>query len=196
MLTFYLGKAKKKDNKLKFEKIYLHYQKDMYVTAYGILQNKEHAEDVVQDAFVLIMNNLDKIGDIYAKTTVNYIRTIVKNRAFQIYNQLKRKEFLTEEYNFFDYLPDPFQNIEEQLERKELADMIEHMILELPDKYRDVIYLYYYNEMSFTAIAKILDITEANARQLARRARKFLEEKLLKENILEKEEFERRPQYE
>lgn len=52
------------------------------------------------------------------------------------------------------------------------------MILELPDKYRQVLYLYYYNEMSYAQIADQLDMTEVNARQVARRARKILEERL------------------
>ena len=97
MLAFYLSEIENKDDKQKFEKIYLQYQKDMFVIANKILRNKENAEDAVQDAVVLIMHNLDKIEDVYAKSTVNYIRIIVKNRALQIYNQLKKEEKLLKE---------------------------------------------------------------------------------------------------
>lgn len=178
MLAFYLSEIETKDGKEKFEQIYLGYEKDMFVIAYKILRDRDRAEDAVQDAFVRIMGNLDKIQDIYAKKTANYIRVIVKNAALQIYKQCRRRETVVEDYNFFLELPDRFQNVEDQFEQKELADILMGMILELPDKYRQVLYLYYYNEMSYAQIADQLDMTEVNARQVARRARKILEERL------------------
>lgn len=196
MLSFYLCEIEDKDNRSKFEQIYFRYKKEMYIIANKILRNREDTEDAVQDAFVLVMRNLDKIDDVDARTTANYIRTIVKNRARQIYNRCKQRESLTEDDDFFSFLPDRFQNVESQIERKELAEILEAMILKLPDKYREVLYLYYYNEKTYSEIASMLDTTEVNARQIARRARKLLEEKLLKTKLLSEELPQRRAQYE
>lgn len=196
MLAFYLNQIDEESDREKFEKIYLQYRKRMFVIANEVLKNKENAEDAVQDAFVLIMRNLDKIDDIYAKTTANYINVITKNRALQIYNRYKKKELLTDDYNFFAALPDPLQNVEERLVKKELVNIVEDLILELPDKYKEVLYLYYYNEMPYAQIARLLDTTEANARQIARRARKLLERKLTEKKIPGREFDERGMQYE
>lgn len=181
MLAFYLSEIETNADKEKFEKIYLCYEKDMFVIANKILRNRESAEDAVQDAFVLIMRNLDKIQDIYTRRTANYIRIIVKNRALQIYNQSRRREIVVDDYNFFLEQPDRLQDVEGQFVRKELSDILMGLILKLPDKYKEVLYLYYYNEISYAEIARMLDTTEANARQIARRARKILEEKLAEE---------------
>lgn len=196
MLAFYLSGIDKESDREKFEKIYLQYRKYMFVIANEILKNKENAEDAVQDAFVLIIRNLDKIDDIYAKTTANYIKVITKNRALQIYNRYKKRELLTDDYNFFAALPDPLQNTEEQFAQNELVNIVEDLILKLPDKYKEVLYLYYYNEMPYAQIAKLLDITVANARQIARRARKLLEGELTVKKLPGQEFDERGIQYE
>lgn len=193
MLAFYLSELETKDDKEKFEQIYLSYGKEMFAIANRILRDRESAEDAVQDAFVRIMRNLDKIQDIYSKRTANYIRVIVKNRALQIYKQYRRREVTVEDYHFFLEVPDSFQDVEGQFERKEQADILAGMVLSLPDKYREVLYLYYYNELPYAPIAGILDTTEVNVRQIARRARKILEERLTKEKSekakLEKEKI-------
>ena len=56
------------------------------------------------------------------------------------------------------------------------------MVKTLPQKYRVVIHLFYYEEMSITEIAKVLDMKEATVRTQLTRARKRLGE-LLKEDI-------------
>ena len=188
MLTFYSSEIDKKCDKQKFERIYLQYRETMFIIANEILKNKENAEDAVQDAFVLIIRNLDNIDDVLSKKTANYIKVIIKNRSYQIYNRNKKKEILTDDYNFFASLPDPVQNAEERLEQAEMVKMVEEMILALPDRYKEVLYLYYYNELPYSKIAEALNTTEANARQIARRARKLLENKtmdFLKKNCSE-----------
>lgn len=183
MLAFYLSEINKEEDKRKFEKIYLCYGKEMFVIANKILNNKENAEDAVQDAFVVIMRKLDLIDDVYARETANYVRVIVKNKAIRIYNRCKKREVLVDDYNFLSNLSEKFPNVERQIEEKELVDILNSMILELPDKYREVLYLYYYNEVSYADIADVLDTTEANARQIARRARKILEEKMMERGL-------------
>lgn len=196
MLTFYLSEIDKECGKQKFERIYLQYRETMFIIANEILKNKENAEDAVQDAFVLIIRNLDNIDDVLSKKTANYIKVIIKNRSLQIYNRNKKREILTDDYNFFASLPDPVQNVEERLVQTEMVNMVEEMILALPDRYKEVLYLYYYNELPYSKIAEALNTTEANARQIARRARKLLEDRLIEKTCPEKEISERRRQHE
>lgn len=93
MLTFYSSEIDKKCDKQKFERIYLQYRETMFIIANEILKNKENAEDAVQDAFVLIIRNLDNIDDVLSKKTANYIKVIIKNRSYQIYNRNKKKKY-------------------------------------------------------------------------------------------------------
>lgn len=109
---------------------------------------------------------------------------IVKNRAIRISNKVKgRGESVTDDSNLLLELADEFDNMEIQIEKKELSDILACMILELPERCRDVLYLHYYNELSYSDIGDVLDMTEANARQIARRSRKILAEKMVERGL-------------
>ena len=51
-------------------------------------------------------------------------------------------------------------------------------VLELPEKYRDVVYLYYYEEYTAPEIGRILGKKENTVYTLLKRARKILKDKL------------------
>lgn len=51
-------------------------------------------------------------------------------------------------------------------------------VLELPEKYRDVVYLYYYEEYTAPEISRILGKKENTVYTLLKRARKILKDKL------------------
>lgn len=184
MLSLYLSEIREDRDKEKFRTIYQCYEQKMFSVAYGILRHRENAEDVVHDAFEVIMTRLDVIGDVYSSETWNYIRVIVKNRAIKMYNQnKKRREMPVEDFNLLDDLTEELRDVEIQTEKKEISEIIAYMILELPERYRAVLYLRYYNELSYAEAAEALEMTEANARQLTRRARKKLLEKMMERGI-------------
>lgn len=184
MLTLYLSEIDEEQNKKKFEMIYRHYEQKMFSVAYGILHHRENTEDAVHDAFEVIMRKLDIIENVYSKDAWNYIMVIVKNKAIRIYNKnKKRDEVMTDDFNLLTDLSDEIMNVEAQIEHKELSDIVACMILELPERCRDVLYLHYYNELSYADIADVLDTTEANARQIARRTRKILAEKMIERGL-------------
>lgn len=82
-------------------------------------------------------------------------------------------------------LADEFQDIEGKIEQKTFANAIARMVLELPERCRMVLYLHYYNDMSYVEIGRTLGMTESNARQIARRARKIMEKKIVEQRIAE-----------
>ena len=57
-----------------------------------------------------------------------------------------------------------------------------YAVLELPQKYRAVIHLFYYEEMSLEEIAQALNLKSSNVRTRLTRARKMLRE-WLKEDV-------------
>lgn len=184
MLALYLNEIEEGSNKQKFEVLYFRYSQKMFSVAYGILHHKENAEDAVHDAFEVMIKKLDVIGDVDSQETWNYIMVIVKHKAIRIYNRRKKRgEVLTDDFNILDDLAEELAGVEAQIEGKELSDILAHMILELPERCRSVLYLHYYNEMSYAEIGEALDLTEANARQIARRSRKMLAEKMAERGI-------------
>lgn len=62
----------------------------MYHVAYGILKNSADAEDAVQESYIAIINNLDKISRENCHKAWNYIVTIVRSRAINVYRRRKQ----------------------------------------------------------------------------------------------------------
>lgn len=55
--------------------------------AMSILKDQGLAEDAVQESFLRLSKNLDKIDSPESKRTLNYMITIVKNLCYTIYNK-------------------------------------------------------------------------------------------------------------
>ena len=60
------------------------------------------------------------------------------------------------------------------IENKDTAEMIKEIVLELPDKYRDVILCVYYGDMSIVEAAETLGIAEGTVKSRLYRARNRL----------------------
>lgn len=184
MLALYLNEIREDYNKKKFEEIYHLYEQKMYKIAYSILKQKEGAEDAVQDAFEVVLKKLDKIEVVDSKEAWNYILVIVRNKAIAIYRKNQgRKELVTDEFDLLDELKDEIQELEACILQKELSDVIASMILKLPERCQEVMYLHYYEERTYVEIGEIMGMTTENARQIARRGRKVLLEKMKAKGI-------------
>ena len=57
MLAIYLSMLETNEEKNQFEQLYIKYKQDMYAVAYGILKNKEDAEDAEHKSFLKIADN-------------------------------------------------------------------------------------------------------------------------------------------
>ena len=161
------------EDRSKFEIIYHKYGALMFYIANKILHNQEDAEDAVQQAFIKIAENIDKISEPVCPKTHSYIVTIIESKAIDLYRHNQRKKTV----EFMDAtaglsFPEP--------ETSSLAECIK----QLPPRYREVILLKYYQGMSTKEIAAQLDISTENASKLDQRAKKKLMELCKKEGVL------------
>jgi RNA polymerase sigma-70 factor (ECF subfamily) len=174
MLSFYLSMLEADEDKNKFEELYMKYRDDMYNIAFSILHNCEDAEDAVHDTFVSIANNFEKINKIPCQEIGYYFVIIVRNVSINLYNGNKRRNKYCEEFDDFKTSVDA--NVFEKFDYQMLVEKIS----ELPAIYRDIIYLYYYEELTAKEISKILKITPETVWKRAERAKKLLKETLEK----------------
>ena len=70
---------------------------------------------------------------------------------------------------------------EEQLERCEVEEAVRRVVRKIPDKYRDVVMLRIYAELTFAQVARALNISENSAKVIYCRAKKMLAEELQNE---------------
>lgn len=167
-----------------FRKIYETYREEMFYTAYVILENVQDTEDVLQQTFLALLSNMDKMDENDPRKTWNYIVTIVKNNAINLYNKRKRRtdrELPITEEILKDMVDEDFETKFQQIEQR---DFIAKFLAESDELSRDIIILRYYHGMNCIEIAKLLGKTPANVRQIIRRTKKKLQRVLGEMDLL------------
>ena len=157
MLLYYLSLIDSEEDKSKFEKIYEQYR---LLMKYIALQ--------VHDSFVKIIKHLDQVGDVYSHKTRSFIVIIVKNTAIDYIRKEKRSSLVDDIDKVYDTRATAVSgNITDDLSVREILAKLK----ELPEKYRDILELKVYHELSDKQIADILNLSHAAARKRLQRAR-------------------------
>ena len=160
----------KEQEKLKL--LYDIYEQPMYRIAYAILHHTEQAEDAVSDAFLRILKNLKKIGDVRSEKTKHYIISIIRSTAINQYRQNQRD---SERYTVWDdrilQVPNQKDDMEQLLANIAQEESIAEMLEPLNDLDRQIVLMRCEEELSFREIAERLSMKEAAARKRFERSR-------------------------
>jgi RNA polymerase sigma-70 factor (ECF subfamily) len=109
------------EDRSKFEIIYETYHRLMFFLARQILPDDRDAEDAVQESFIKIIKNLDKISDPKCPKTKHFIVIIVKRTAIDIKKKKKREpELVTMEEEVID----SYFNEDDRLDYKEIDETV------------------------------------------------------------------------
>lgn len=134
----------------------------VYRLAYSQTKDKSHAEDVTQDVFLRFIKNekpfesKEHIKAWLIRVTVNCSKSVFTSSWY------KKTVPLTEDIPF------------ETKEQSELYSAVS----ELPAKYRTVIHLFYYEDLSVAQIAEYLKTNESTVKSQLHRGRELLKSKL------------------
>ena len=152
-------------NNRKAQKILYHnYCNAMYSTAYRIVNDREEANDVLQDAFIQIFRDLKNFRN--ESTLGTWMKTIVIRAALK--RLRNRLEFQSVDEESIYLLPDHFIHMD--------AEYLEKAILSLPAGYRTVFLLIEVEGYSHKEVARMLDINEGTSKSQLSRAKKMLRE--------------------
>lgn len=173
-MFLYMAMIESEEERSKFEMIYEQYRSLMFSVAQKILHNDRDAEDAVQEAFLKIIKNLEKLNVSECHKTKLYIVITVRRTAIDIYRKKKSQEKIVPLDELV--LDEKYEDAGAQEEIENVKDKVDmaNLINLLPDRYRDVILLKYYNEFSDKEISHALGTTEVNVRKLLERAKKRL----------------------
>ena len=156
-----------------FERIVNQYQKTLLHMCYLYLRDKALAEDAVQDTFIKVYRNMNGFrGDSSEKTWImkiamNTCHDIHRSNWFKMIDHRISPEMLPEASVPFD---------------KDEDDLVE-AVMQLPIKLREVILLYYYQDMHITEIADSLNLSQSSVSGRLKRAREKLR------TVLERRDF-------
>ena len=166
-----------KNNSNPFETLYNDYASYIYIVAYSILKDDHLAQDAVQETFIRIFNNLEKINNMDRNKQRALFVIIVRNISIDIYRQ-KKKEYSIYLDQINANLSDPGSDIEDIVISNETFKMAAEKIRELNPTYADILSLRYYYNYDNSEISNILCITPQNVRTRLSRAKKCLIELL------------------
>ena len=151
--------------KIKTEVIMEQYKDNLYSIAFNICQNAADADDVVQDT-LLAYHTTEKQFDSEQHIRAWLIR-VASNKAKNISMSFFRRSSASLE----DYIDSLL------FETPETKNLLEE-VLKLPEKYRIVIHLFYYEDYSVKEMAEILHTSESNVKVRLSRGRKLLKKSL------------------
>src|ERR1700730_14022991 len=140
--------------------------------AYRMLGNTTEAEDVTQETFVRAYTQLVTYKPAHKFST--WLLSIASHLAI---DQLRRRRFLAlplEDVPFLDWIVDVGTGPEQSALEGEQQDEVQTYLQRLPGKYRAVIVLRYWYDLSYEEIALALNLTPALVKARLHRARELL----------------------
>lgn len=157
-------------NTLNIDEVVNKYADMVYRIAVTQMKNTHDAQDIFQEVFLRLVKHMDTIESEehlkawLIRVTLNCSKTNLTS-AWRRHTQSIEEQ--TEEFSF---------------ETEEQLDLYEHL-QKLPKKYRTVLYLFYYEEMSIKEICEVTGQKEPTVKSQLSRARTMLRTELEQEGF-------------
>ncbi len=148
-----------------FELIYNEFAKELLYIAYGYTKNKEDSIDIMQNAYVALLESNKKfesnehIKYFLIRVTINESINFVKSYSYK--KVIKNNDYI---------INIPTKN------KEELPYDLSKIVDTLPEKYKTIIILHYYDDMKIKDISNILKISESAVKKRLERARNLIKE--------------------
>jgi RNA polymerase sigma-70 factor, ECF subfamily len=168
----------------KFHELIRPHERSVYAMALSLLHNEADAEDAAQEAFLKAFRNLAKFrGDSKFSTwlvsiTLNEARSRLRSRKNVKLDSLDEPP--EDQGNVSPALLRDWREIpSEALERREVRQLLQQAVADLPLIYREVFLLRDVEQLSVNESAEALGITIASVKVRLHRARLMLQKKLV-----------------
>lgn len=171
----------KKNDKDAFTELFKFYQNYLFKICFSYVQNEQQALDLMQEVFIKLYKNFDKYDERYPFHP--WIRRITVNTC--INEKRKRSPILIplstddEGMDMEEQLAAE-EDIEQEAERHDMAQIIKEHINCLQEKQRMIIILRYYEDLSYEEIAELLHMPLGTVKTDLYRAKNALRDRLYK----------------
>ena len=130
------------------------------------------ADDIVQDVFIKLFENLDRIHN--KKSIQFWLFKTARNEILALFRSTKDKKLYTNKVDPEDVnLEDPL-SLADEIESKELRKLILKELDSINDDFREVFILKEYSGLSYKEIASVLEIDEELVKSRLYKARQKL----------------------
>lgn len=151
-----------------FELKYQMYSQDLFNVAYGYTRSIQDAEDIVQNVFIKLLQ-YEKEFKTSNDEKYWLIRVTINESINFVKSSYKKKIVLNEEI---------VRSTSDQTKENTDKEYLKYFVNELPDKYKSVVILFYFENLKTVEISELLKISEAAVRKRLERARDILKKKM------------------
>ncbi len=151
-----------------FEEVVRMYSDRIFKLAFYFVQDYYDALDITQDVFLLAYKNYRKFR--FESDPYTWLYRIAINRI----NRIRQKEARIKKVELSDNI-EGGENPLDIVEKEDKINRLNKIIDSLPDVYKDVIFLKYYEGLNYKKISNLLSIPIGTVRSRLARARKSIE---------------------
>ena len=170
------------DNQM-FAAIYSAYSRKLYHYGLKFTQNRALIEDSIQDLFFELLKNRKTIGQ-----TDNILRYLMTSFRFKLFRLLKYEKRFDLRSDSGEYSFEITFSIEHELILQEKVDQKSAIFVkalqDLTPRQKEAIYLRYTNELEYSEVSEVMDMSLESCRNLICRAVKALKEAVQSGNKL------------
>ena len=151
------------------------YGQDILQLVYSYVKNKDVAEDLTQEIFIKCYRNLHqynrkaKLKTWLWRIAVNHCKDYLKSwyaRNILALDEQARSSISRKE------------EVENTVIQREEDEQLSSAVMNLPDIYREVIYLYYFEELTIKDISYMTRLNQNTVKTRLKRAKELLKERL------------------
>jgi RNA polymerase sigma-70 factor (ECF subfamily) len=176
-----LVKGIKKKDRAALEELHDRYAPVLLGLCMRYCGNRADAEDVLHDAFVKILLNVDGFTEMPNSSFVGWMKKITVNTALNNIREKSKNNRLIELEQLYDNISEEEEG--EELSIARIAGIIDkedilQMICDLPYGYRTVFNMYVFEEYSHKEISEMLNCSESNSKTQLFKARAILRKQI------------------
>jgi RNA polymerase sigma-70 factor (ECF subfamily) len=157
------------------------YERSIYFAAYSILENEADAEDAAQETVLKALKSLAafrgeaKFGTWLVQITINEARARLRHARVLRFDSVDAEQE-DEDGEFVPAVLSDWREVpSEALERKELRQLLQSALANLPEKYREVLLLRDVQEFNIADTAAMLGVNEGVVKTRLLRARLMMQ---------------------
>jgi len=143
-----------------------------------MLNDKMRSDDIVQDVFIKLFENLDNIHN---KQSIQFwLFKTARNQMIGFLRSAKTKKLISETADIDEVEISSDLSLEDEIENKELNKLILNELENMNEDFREVFVLKEYSGLSYKEIASLIDIDEELVKSRLYKARQKLIKKISK----------------
>ncbi len=137
-----------------FDQLFRQYYKPLCIFCYNIVRDKIQAEEIVQEFFITIWEQ----PPLVTESVKAYFYKSIYNRSLHCIEKVHTR--IRNEDSYSKNQPETTeQESESQHEELELKQHLQNAINELPEKCKEIFVMCKYNEMSYSQVSELLNIS-------------------------------------